>query len=228
MQDSGEGSTFSPPEGEASPETEANANANAQQTPAGMAASAAVCSGASPEEDASMARRRENAERRRAYRERRKRRREEGQFIAAKTKTNIYVDGLPRHFKEADVAELFRKAGVFKVDPETRESQTAGTPSFSSKPILARSPSPRRTRAPPLVGFAVLPKIKLYTDEKGTFKGDALVCFAHEASVDVALRFYDGYQVDEEHILRVSLLPAGAPPCRSFTRKPRGTRGSRQ
>lgn len=62
----------------------------------------------------------ENAEKRRAYRERRKRRREEGLFVPPKKNPNIYVSGLPLDFTEANVAELFRKAGVFKVDPQTR------------------------------------------------------------------------------------------------------------
>ncbi|OEH77674.1 RNA recognition motif-containing protein [Cyclospora cayetanensis] len=124
----------------------------------------------SPEELEALRKKLENAEKRRAYRDRRKRKRDEGLFVQPKKNPNIYVSGLPLTYTEKDVADLFKKAGVFKVDPETLQ-----------------------------------PKIRLYTDEAGLFKGDCLISFAHEASVETAIRYFDQYAVDEAHTIQARL-----------------------
>ncbi|PHJ17535.1 rna recognition motif-containing protein [Cystoisospora suis] len=111
-----------------------------------------------------------NAEKRRLYRQRQKRKKEEGRWVASRKNPNIYVSGLPRDCKEEELAELFKKAGVFKIDPET-----------------------------------LRPKIRLYTDETGGCKGDALVSFVHESSVEIAIKYFDGASFREggPYILQV-------------------------
>ena len=70
-------------------------------------------------EEGALEERQLKAAKRKAYRERRKQKRLKGLFVAPKTNPNVYVCGLPQHFTQKDVAELFKKAGVFKLDPET-------------------------------------------------------------------------------------------------------------
>ncbi|KAL8427996.1 hypothetical protein Efla_007871 [Eimeria flavescens] len=155
------------------------AGAGGKEEAAGCEGAAAVSAGGeadkeqqqpqpNEEEQQQQQRRQQNAERRRAYRERMKKRRQEGLFVRPKKNTSIYVSGLPPHFTETDVAELFKKAGVFKVDADTLQ-----------------------------------PKIRLYVDEAGRPKGDGLVAFVHEASVDTAIKYFNDYAVSDSHTIKV-------------------------
>ena len=56
------------------------------------------------------------------------------------------------------------------------------------------------------MGFAdaVQPKIRLYCDSEGKFKGDCLLSFVHEASVETAIRYFDNYAVTDTHTIRAS------------------------
>lgn len=40
--------------------------------------------------------------------------------------------------------------------------------------------------------LTVRPKVRLYTDETGGCKGDALISFVHESSVEIAIKYFDG------------------------------------
>ncbi|KFH07949.1 RNA recognition motif-containing protein [Toxoplasma gondii VAND] len=99
-----------------------------------------------------------NAEKRRMYRQRLKKKKQEGRWVAGRKNPNIYVANLPADCTEEELAEIFKKAGVFKIDPET-----------------------------------LRPKIRVYTDDTGRCKGDALISFVHENSVDIAIKYFDGF-----------------------------------
>ncbi|PFH37017.1 RNA recognition motif-containing protein [Besnoitia besnoiti] len=98
-----------------------------------------------------------NAEKRRLYRQRLKKKKQEGLWVAGRKNPNIYIANLPPDCTEDELADVFKKAGVFKIDPET-----------------------------------LRPKIRVYTDETGRCKGDALISFVHENSVEIAIKYFDG------------------------------------
>lgn len=99
-----------------------------------------------------------NAEKRRLYRQRLKKKKQEGRWVVSRKNPNIYVSNLPPDCTEAELAEIFKKAGVFKIDPDTLQ-----------------------------------PKIRVYADDAGRCKGDALISFVHENSVDIAIKYFDGF-----------------------------------
>lgn len=73
-----------------------------------------------------------------------------------KRKTAVYVSNLPLDCTVEEIAETFKKGGVFLLDPITLK-----------------------------------PKIKLYNDESGHFKGDALVIYLREESVTLTCQLLD-------------------------------------
>lgn len=60
---------------------------------------------------------------RKAYRERKKLKKQAGIWTKAKENPNVYVSGLPEDFTEEELRELFKKAGVLKVDSETGQAK---------------------------------------------------------------------------------------------------------
>lgn len=89
--------------------------------------------------DAERLKKEVNAEKRRLYRQRQKRKKEEGRWVASRKNPNIYVSGLPKDCKEEELAELFKKAGVFKIDPETCEYELPYYPAPHSSMIFSVS-----------------------------------------------------------------------------------------
>ncbi|KAL8443025.1 hypothetical protein Emed_007019 [Eimeria media] len=50
------------------------------------------------------------------------------------------------------------------------------------------------------------PKIRLYKDEEGRFKGDCVVGFVHDASVETAIKYFDDYKLTDSHTIKARLL----------------------
>ncbi|CEM09729.1 unnamed protein product [Vitrella brassicaformis CCMP3155] len=90
----------------------------------------------------------------RAYQERKKLKKQQGLWLKAKSNPNVYVSGLPEDVTMEELEETFKKAGVFKLDPDTS-----------------------------------LPKIKIYHDDAGRAKGDALISYVKEESVGLAVKY---------------------------------------
>lgn len=65
------------------------------------------------------AKRQRNVESRRKYRERVKEKKKAGIWVKPKTNPNVYVKGLPPDVTEEELADVFRRAGVIKIDPDT-------------------------------------------------------------------------------------------------------------
>jgi HIV Tat-specific factor 1 len=87
--------------------------------------------------------------------------------------TAVYVTGLPHDATMEEVEEVFKKGGVFFIDPLTNQ-----------------------------------PKIKLYKDENGGVKGDALVMYLREESVALACELLDDSQFRFNENTKLKVQPA--------------------
>uniref|UniRef100_A0A7S0LJC3 RRM domain-containing protein n=1 Tax=Coccolithus braarudii TaxID=221442 RepID=A0A7S0LJC3_9EUKA len=96
-----------------------------------------------------------------------KKKKKKKKFIAGGG-SNIYISGIPTDAIEEDIAEIFKVAGLIKVD-------------LADKSL----------------------KIKMYKDESGAFKGDALLSFLKPESVQLAVTLRDGYEMSPGHSLSV-------------------------
>lgn len=92
--------------------------------------------------------------------------------VKQKTEKNtaVYVSGIPKDATVEEVAEVFKKGGVFLIDPLTS-----------------------------------LPRIKLYRNEMNHLKGDALIIYLREESVQLACQLLDDtpLRFDDTENLRV-------------------------
>uniref|UniRef100_A0A3B0MJ91 RNA binding protein, putative n=1 Tax=Theileria annulata TaxID=5874 RepID=A0A3B0MJ91_THEAN len=107
-------------------------------------------------------------EKKKLYLKRKKQRMESGEIAGSLKSHTVYVSGLPKDTTISEVAEVFKKAGLIKIDPHT-----------------------------------TLPKIKLYTDEKGELKSDGTVTFVNKESIDLAIRYLDNYHFRDNCIIHV-------------------------
>jgi len=62
-------------------------------------------------------------QKKKAYQQRKKLKQLAGVWLEKKNNPNVYVSGLPEDIKQAELEELFAKAGVFKVDPQSGENK---------------------------------------------------------------------------------------------------------
>lgn len=60
-------------------------------------------------------------QKKREYRERKKLKKQAGLFVKSKENPNVYVSGLPSDVTFAELVEVFKRAGVLKIDPDTGE-----------------------------------------------------------------------------------------------------------
>lgn len=90
-----------------------------------------------------------------------------------KKNTAVYVTGLPLDTNIEEIAEYFKKGGVFVIDPLTG-----------------------------------LPKIKVYHDSTGACKGDALVIYLREESVQLACQLLDDTRFRYTEKASIKVLPA--------------------
>lgn len=101
-------------------------------------------------------------QRKREYRERKKLKRQAGLFVKAQENPNVYVSGLPADVTHKELDDVFKRAGVLKVDVS---DEMGGS------------------------------KIRIYGDDETGCKGDALVTYAHAASVELAIKFLHEYEI---------------------------------
>ena len=87
----------------------------------------------------------------------------------------VYVTGLPPDATVDEIKELFEKYGLLLEDIDT------GMFSFSLCPGVGKNTQMAQG----------LPKIKLYKDEQGNPKGDALITYFKPESVDLCVRLLD-------------------------------------
>jgi HIV Tat-specific factor 1 len=99
------------------------------------------------------------------------------------------VKGLTSDITENDLVQIFRRAGVIKLDP-----YTCSTFNYALTLALLL----------PLCVFPTgLPRIKLYRNEKGDLTGDALISFVHPDSVTLAIKYINGTELPNGSILTV-------------------------
>lgn len=63
--------------------------------------------------------------------------------------------------------------------------------------------------------------IKMYTDDEGSFKGDALCRYVRKESVELALTYLDGYKYDDEHEIQCQRAKFKMKGSYDPTKKPR-------
>lgn len=145
----------------------------------------------------------------------------EGWFDLKKN-TSVYVTGLPEDVSVQEMVEVFSKCGIIKEDDQVCScacpvgwlafpacSGIQGMlelQGFSEKGSRGGSHAPRAGVAPPRAHASSPggapggprpctqrhPRIKIYRDEAGVPKGDGLVTFLKEPSVELAIQLLDG------------------------------------
>lgn len=102
---------------------------------------------------------------------------------------------------QAGPASSKRKEGWFEIDDDHKTYvYVNGLPTDMSEEdfiVLMKKYGVIKNKAPPNNSF----NIKMYKNPDGSFKGDAVCCYARVESVELALTHLDGYQYDEKHII---------------------------
>lgn len=91
--------------------------------------------------------------------------------------TSIYVSGVPSDVTVQEFGDFFSKCGLIKEDLDGK---------LSGRLYVVQSVNTRYTGTP---------KVRLYENEHGERKGDGVVTFAKQPSVDLAIKLYDGAEI---------------------------------